>query len=387
MQNIAPLPDKENTKAIMDKLTQSEQRFRTAVETATDGIVQCLDGNVIYWNKSAERIFGYKATEIIGKPLTTLMSETIGQKHQDGLNRYLETRVSKLIGKGPYETCARRKDGSIVPIELSLALNEYGPGVSFTGIIRDITERKEAEQKIKSAYDRAERIAKTLQSSLLPSDIPEIEDLEIKFYYQATGEGEVGGDFLDVFQTAVRTYGIVVGDVAGKGVEVAAETARVKYLLRDRAFDGAAPSSVMYRVNNALTRQGIGRFTTLTYAIYNPMNSNFEIANAGNPFAYSLSDDAFLEISGVPVSIFKQQKYDSQTLTLKPHDLLLIYTDGIVEARRQKELFGEERVAAFVKNNKHLALEALLKNLVEEARIFSQNTLRDDILVVGIKKY
>ena len=384
MQNTAPLPDEK--KEIIDKLRESEERFRTVVETATDGIVQCADGKVIYWNKSAEKIFGYKTNEVMGKSLTMLMSEIIAEKHQKGLDRYLATGETKIIGKGPYETCARKKNGSLVPVELSLAKNEFGPGISFTGILRDITERKEAEKELKNAYERADRIARTLQESLLPSSIPKIENLEIRFYYQATGEGEVGGDFYDVFETARRTYGILIGDVAGKGIEVAAETARVKYLLRDRAFDGSAPSSVMYRVNNSLVRQGIRRFTTLTYAVYNPISSTIEIANAGNPFSYVFPKNAFLQISGVPVSIFEKEKYDSATLKLQKDDLLLIYTDGIVEARRQKELFGEARIAAFTRKNKHLSLEDLLKNLVEEAKQFSQNTLRDDILVVGIKK-
>jgi len=386
MQNLAPLPDEEKRKETAEKLRESEERFRTVVEAATDAIVQCRDGKVIFWNKSAERIFGYKAAEVIGKPVISLMSEKIAEKHQKGLDRYLTTGESKIIGKKPYETCARRKDGTLIPVELSLTKNEAGPGISFTGILRNITERKEAQKKLNETYEIANRISKTLQQSLLPSDIPRISGLEIKFYYQATGEGEVGGDFFDVFKTALDTYGIIVGDVAGKGIEVAAETARVKYLLRDRAFDGSSPSTVIYRVNNALLRQGISRFTTLTYATYDSLNSNFEIANAGNPFPYVLHNDTFLQLSGVPVSIFEKEKYESASIKLHKGDLILMYTDGIVEARRQKELFGEERVRQFVKGNRALSLNNLLKSLVKEARTFSQDNLRDDILIVGIKK-
>lgn len=368
------------------ELQESKQRYKIVAETAVDAVIQCMDGKVIYWNKSAERIFGYKADEIVGKPVPFLIPERFAEEHTKGVERFTTRRESKIIGKKPYEAYAKRKDGTEVPIELSVAENKYSEGISFTGIIRDISERKEAEKKLKSSYETANKIATTLQKSMLPIEIPEIEGLEIKFYYQATGEGEVGGDFYDVFKTALGAYGILIGDVSGKGIEVAAETARVRYLFHDKAFDGSRPDEVMYSVNNSLARQKIAHFTALTYALFDPISSTLEISNAGNPFPYAAYDDKFLEISGVPISLMIKEKYDSTILKLERGNLVLIYTDGIVEARREKELFGEERIRKLVLENKNLKLDYLLKSLVKEARTFSNNHLRDDILVVGIKK-
>lgn len=374
------------------ELKESEERFRAVVETATDAIVQCRDGNVIFWNKSAERIFGYKPDEIIGKPVISLMPESFIEKHTKGVERVVTTGESKIIGKKAYEACIKRKDGSTTPIELSVAENKFTQGVSFTGILRDISDRKEAEEKLKKAYDTTSKIASTLQKSMLPIEIPETPGLEIKFYYQATGEGEVGGDFYDIFETVLDSYGILIGDVSGKGIEVATETARVKYLFRDRAFDGSNPSEVMSKVNISLARQKMTHFTALTYALYDPFSSNIVVTNAGNPFPYNSKTGKFIEISGMPVSLFENQKYSTEIIKLEKNDILVFYTDGIVEARRGKELFGEERIRQFIKKNVGADLEPaptlskLIQGLVEEARIFSEDHLRDDILVVGIKK-
>ncbi len=126
----------------------SEERFRAVAETANDAIVSADPrGNITYFNRSAELIFGYSAAEVLGKPLTLLMPERFHDAHRRGLERFLSTGEPRVIGK-KVEMAGRRKDGSEFPLELALARWRASGGIFFTGMICDITERKLAEEAL-----------------------------------------------------------------------------------------------------------------------------------------------------------------------------------------------------------------------------------------------
>ncbi|HEU5261860.1 MAG TPA: PAS domain S-box protein [Gemmatimonadales bacterium] len=132
-----------------EALRASEERFRTLAATATDAIVSADQrGNVTYFNPGAERIFGYTAEEVNGKPLTLLMPERFRDAHRAGLARYLATGEARVVGT-TVELAGRRKDGAEFPLELSLASWRGGTEIAFTGIMRDITERKRAEETLR----------------------------------------------------------------------------------------------------------------------------------------------------------------------------------------------------------------------------------------------
>jgi PAS domain S-box-containing protein len=139
-----------------EALRASEERFRALAETANDAIVSAdQQGNIIHWNKGAERTFGYSAAETLGKPLTIIMPERFRAAHRQGLERYRSTGEAHVIGK-TVELVGRRKDGTEFPLELSLSSWKTGPGAFFTGIIRDITERKRAEEEVRKAKEELE---------------------------------------------------------------------------------------------------------------------------------------------------------------------------------------------------------------------------------------
>jgi diguanylate cyclase (GGDEF)-like protein/PAS domain S-box-containing protein len=138
-------------------LRESERRFRSVAESATDAIVAAdSKGDIISWNRGAERIFGYVEEEVLGEALSMLMPERFRAMHEAGLSRVAEggLRASRLIG-GTVEVMGVRKDGREFPLELSLATWDAPNGRFFSGIIRDITERKKAEDKIKALLESA----------------------------------------------------------------------------------------------------------------------------------------------------------------------------------------------------------------------------------------
>ncbi|MBI4342722.1 MAG: MASE1 domain-containing protein [Candidatus Omnitrophica bacterium] len=131
-----------------EALRTSEEQFRAVVETARDAIVSAnTQGCIISWNSGAEAIFGYRGSEVMGKPLTMLMPERFHEAHTQGLRRLLAGGTSKVLGT-TLELAGVRKDGIEFPLELSLSSWETSLGRFFTAIIRDIAERKQAEQQL-----------------------------------------------------------------------------------------------------------------------------------------------------------------------------------------------------------------------------------------------
>jgi PAS domain S-box-containing protein len=131
-------------------LRESEMKFRSVAQSANDAIVSADQrGDIIAWNTSAEHIFGYKEGEVFGKPLTMLMAPRYRAAHSQDLERMLRGSESALLGKTT-EIVGLRKSGQELPLELSLSSWKTGQGTFYTGIIRDVTERKHAEEALRS---------------------------------------------------------------------------------------------------------------------------------------------------------------------------------------------------------------------------------------------
>ena len=129
-------------------LRDSEERYRALTQSAKDGIISADQaGQIVSWNGGAQAIFGYTDDEVIGQPLTVLMPDRYRVLHGDGLKRFMTTGESRVIGK-TIELAGRRKDGIEFPLELSLATWRTPAGTFFTGILRDISERKHAEETL-----------------------------------------------------------------------------------------------------------------------------------------------------------------------------------------------------------------------------------------------
>ncbi|MDT8318229.1 MAG: PAS domain S-box protein [bacterium] len=169
--NLSRLPsalgnalDKKNAeqqrKETLRHLRKSEERYRGLVASSTDPIVSVNEKrDIVQWNKAATKTFGYSEDEAMGKPVDILVPEEYGQRHIEGFNRFLETGERRLIGK-TVEIKGRKKDGHIIPVELSLSVLRGESGMLFTAIIRDISERKEKEEKMAIYVEELERFQK-----------------------------------------------------------------------------------------------------------------------------------------------------------------------------------------------------------------------------------
>jgi PAS domain S-box-containing protein len=160
---ICTFTDISEQQNIKEKLSESETRFRSIAETATDGIITVKkSGEVIYWNSAATHIFGYSVQDILGKYIYKIMPDTIMHDHRAIFAEPERNQVRESIGR-TIEGRARKKNGNVFPIELSLGSWTIGEDVYFTAIIRDITHRKHIEQSLQ----HSEQELKNLSSRLL----------------------------------------------------------------------------------------------------------------------------------------------------------------------------------------------------------------------------
>jgi PAS domain S-box-containing protein len=144
-------------KRIEMALRESEARFRSITQSATDAIISAdSDDNIISWNRGAQIIFGYTEEEVSGKSLIIIIPERYREAHKKGLERVNSTGETRIIGK-TVEMVGVKKDGSEFPLELSLSTWKIGTRRLYSGIIRDITERKQAEEKLKQTLAELER--------------------------------------------------------------------------------------------------------------------------------------------------------------------------------------------------------------------------------------
>jgi len=150
--------------------SETEERMRSVVNHVVDGIISIDDrGTVTTFNPAAERIFGYAAEEVIGKNVNLLMPEPYHGEHDGYIANYLQTGHAKIIGIGR-EVIGQRKDGSTFPMELAISVFRLGERRYFTGIVRDITQRKQAEEELRQAEERMRSVVNHVIDGIITID-------------------------------------------------------------------------------------------------------------------------------------------------------------------------------------------------------------------------
>jgi sigma-B regulation protein RsbU (phosphoserine phosphatase) len=230
-------------------------------------------------------------------------------------------------------------------------------------------------------------VARKIQQVLLPQQIPVIAGFNIGTFSEPAKQ--VGGDYHDLIKLMSGGLGIAIGDVSGKGMPASLLMANVQASLRTYSESAYSPKEIVHRINNALCPicQYIEehRFITLFYGVLNPDNKILVYSNAGHNYPLVFRENGSvcqpLESTGLPCGITEDCRYDEAQIKLESGDILVLYTDGIVEAvNSNEEEFSEERLRDIISSNTNLDSASLIARIHEELEEFVGDALQYDDL-------
>jgi phosphoserine phosphatase RsbU/P len=203
-------------------------------------------------------------------------------------------------------------------------------------------------------YEERSHVARVLQRSLLPPALPVIPGVELVARY-LPGAEEVGGDFYDAFPLAGSSWAVTLGDVCGKGPEAAAVTALTRHTMRTAVLLGSTPPQTFSVLNRALrSSDADGRFVSAVLVTLDRLDDGAveaTFASAGHPPALVRRSGGPVEelmSTGPLLGVFDEVRVATSSVRLAPGDTLLLYTDGVTEARRDGDVFGETRLTALL---------------------------------------
>jgi phosphoserine phosphatase RsbU/P len=235
------------------------------------------------------------------------------------------------------------------------------------------------------------RMAETLRKAVLEprQDIP---GLRVAFDYRFAEEpARVGGDFYDVFELNYGLVGLAIGDVSGMGPEVAALAALVRYAIRSHAMErGKTPADVVRMANEVLLRSSVPElFATVFFAILDRRDGRLVYCNAGHPSPALLraggGDVVELEATSPLIGVFPEARFVTSSTLLERRDLLLLYTDGLIEARAGSEQFGEQRLRDVLLGLVDREPDAVIGEVVEAATAFADRHSTDDMALLAVQ--
>lgn len=267
-------------------------------------------------------------------------------------------------------------------------------GIADVPFAQDIARRAALAVDNARLYQDRSHVARTLQRSLLPPSLPQIPGLEVAARYHAAGEGnEVGGDFYDVFRTGRDDWAILIGDVCGKGADAAALTALSRYTVRAAAMQARKPSRVLAQLNDAILSESTlavdsdQRFCTVAYARLRPVEDGVRltVTSGGHPIPLVLRANGRVDQAcrpGTLIGVVPNPVLTDRSSILGTGDTLILYTDGVTEARGPDGVLGEEGFHRLVSSCAGLDAHAIAERIESAVLDFQEGNLRDDIALV-----
>jgi serine phosphatase RsbU (regulator of sigma subunit) len=239
-------------------------------------------------------------------------------------------------------------------------------------------------------YQQQQRFADTMQRSLLPRVYPKIEGIELGDVYESSARLDVGGDVYDFLRLDDGRLAVALGDVTGHGIDAAADMAMAKFVFRSLAREHPEPGDFLAAANQVVVGEvAPSKFITMLYLTVDPATGEVACGCAGHPWPRLVTpggDVTALEASGLALGIDPDQSYDELREQLPAGGALVLYTDGVIEARRGGEPYGDERLDALLAAHAGLSAAELARAVVDDCRAFTGGDLTDDCAVVVIRR-
>ncbi|MGW5141443.1 SpoIIE family protein phosphatase [Nocardia beijingensis] len=327
-----------------------------------------LDGRIAKVNATLLDWLGWRRDELVGRKYFSDLL-TVGGR------LYHETHFAPLLRmQGDISGIAlemKTADGSRLPVLVSSHVKTGGEGqpLLIRTTVFDARERRAYETELLRARreaererERLQRLNATLQTTLLPPELPEVPGLEVAAYYHIASADEVGGDFYDLFPITADTWGMFLGDVCGKGAPAAALTSLARYTLRTATAYSHDPAAILDMLNTTLTERYHGhrpRFCTIIFGLIRPTadrgGCDITLAGGGHPPALLLRADGDVEEmhtwGGQLIGAIPHANIVTRSFRLEAGDTLLLYTDGLTEARVTENggRYGDRALAEFAR--------------------------------------
>ena len=375
------------------------------MEEVTDYAIFFTDAQrrIVTWNAGAERILGWTEAEIVGEYARIIFTPEDRAKGEPER----EIGTAEARGRAVNERWHVRKDGSRFWGSGIVTALRDGAGElrGFCKIMRDLTERRRWEEKLRKALDTQSRVADTLQHSLLMVPPPDtFPGITVKpLYESASDDALIGGDFFDVFAAEEGKVALVVGDATGKGLDAATYTAEVKFALRAFLREYPSPAIALKRLNAFLAdRERLdplhlgGSYVALAVCLVDTHTGALSCAWGGiePPFILRKGTGEVVELlacGGPLLGVDAESEYDEQRDSLGDGDVLAMSTDGLTEARRwtqdgqNREFFGYEGLVRSVREEvagHPASLGDAGLAVARRARDFAGGSVNDDVCLL-----
>ena len=326
--------------------------FAALLEAAPDAMIIADDtGRILLVNAHTEIMFGYRRHELVGRRIELLLPDRFRGRHPGHRRQYAADGRVRPMGAGP-DLCGLRRDGGEFPVQISLSPLGAGGELLVVAAIRDVSERRAAEQRMRELaviarmYEQQRHVALTLQNALMGEVAPVPGLTSVSRYLPSTQGAGVGGDWYDLIPLGAGRTGVLVGDVMGRGLEAAAVMGRLRSAANALARTGMAPQQLMHALD-VVARDIPDSLTTCCYLVIDPQAGEVTGCSAGHlpVLLAEPGGDTVCELP-IPVSVplgVGGVPYQRATVPVAAGAVLVLYTDGLVE-RRDRDI--DEQITA-----------------------------------------
>jgi PAS domain S-box-containing protein len=373
-------------------LRQSEEKFREMNDAAHDAVFMINGENeIVYRNTAAETVFGYKRNEKLNQSFLELL--TSDHSGDDFLSASRDLSLNPAIKNNSriYNLQGIRKNGNLIPLELSLGTVQIGNAPHTVVIARDITARVEAERSRERFESMQREFEAQIEKKLLQSPAPEFLD-GATLNRLMISSGHLDGDFTDFIVYDSHHADILIGDVMGHGIQSALAGAGIKSLflkaLSQKKCNHHEPpelEDVVAEVHRLCIREllELGIFATLSFLRLDLLKGFLSFIDCGHMpiihFHAGTGSCSHLKGENLPMGMAEYEHYEKLTFPLNSNDLLILYSDGITESRSPEgTMFGIERLTDLVRENHDLPPSALTEYVKTAVSTFTEKSVIDD---------
>ncbi len=374
--------------AALVALQESEQRFSNMADHAPVMIwITDADGTCTYLNRRWYEFTGQSTDEALG---FGWLAATHPDDRDLAQQVFLDATARRSAFRLDYRL--RRADGEYrwAVDAASPRFDDDGRFLGFVGSVLDITDRKLAEQVLMEQRDREHDVALRLQQSMLPASPVDDDRIELATTYVPGADHlQVGGDWFETFHLRDGRVGLVVGDVVGHHIEAAAAMGQLRAGLLALSAHAGSPAELLRELDDFAQRNAITDFATALCIFLDPTDGAFEYCSAGHPPALRcpVSGPArWLDaVRAAPLGVLPPGDRPTASDVLEPGEVLVAYSDGLVERRGESIDVGLARLADTIERHRTLSTQELCSATLAAAA--DGHGLEDDTVILALRRF